>query len=107
MPYGPFGEYYDPNLLRIASEIRDRFFPDPGFKPGLIVDHKDGYRVQIESGQYLGHSGPVSGISNFWTWHRVDEHDNKIGDPVSGYGTELISPRTAEVIPFPGTPDQV
>lgn len=102
MSYGPFGDDYDPSLLKVAAELRDRFFPDPGFVPGLIVDHRDGYRVRIESGQYLGHTGPVSGISNFWTWHKVDEEDNKIGDPVSGYGTELISPKTAQIIKFPG-----
>lgn len=101
MPYGPLGEWYDPELLRVARDLRERFMPDPGFSPGLIVEHRDGYKVRIEGGQYLDQAAPVARISNHWQWHPVDDAGERSGETVSGYGSELVSPLLGQVVAFP------
>lgn len=94
------GGDYDPRLVKLAEEIKSKLIVDPGFAPGMTVEHRDGYKVRIISGQFMVQDGPVSRLSNFWNWYRLDEDGKPIGKSVGGYGSELIPARSAEIVPF-------
>ena len=47
------------------------------WEPGTITTHPDGYKVEIIDGQFYG----TYGLSNFWTWKRLDT-----GVEEDGYG---------------------
>lgn len=58
---------------------------DAPFAIGDVVEHPEDGNVKIISGQYWGEHG----LSNFWTWQRVDGSGSPVGEKRSGYGWKL------------------
>lgn len=83
---------FDSKLLHFADEIKGRFYPEPSYKIGDIVSHRDGRQVRILDGTYWVGDGALRRLSNFWSWHPVDADGQEAGAPESGYGSELIDP---------------
>ena len=67
------------NLYQLAREITEEVCQSSSqhWKPGDVVTHPDGYDVEIIDGQWWG----TYGLSNFWTWKRLDN-----GKKENGYG---------------------
>ncbi len=65
----------------INEGLRDYFCPT--MRVGVVIEHPDGYPVEVIGGRYLDE---VYGrVTNWWTWRRVNT-DGTLGDEVSGYG---------------------
>lgn len=84
---------YDPDILKIADELKNKFYPVPSYGVGDIVGHKDGYKVRITAGMYWDGDGPERRLSNHWTWHPVNRDGIQDGPSASGYGNSLIDPK--------------
>nr|WP_250807872.1 hypothetical protein [Neorhizobium tomejilense] len=74
-------------LQRIAREVTEEAIPVPRWAIGDIVEHPDGYPVQIVNG-ILWKEFPDGGqrLVNQWSWRRVDGSGNPFGATISGSG---------------------
>lgn len=86
---------YDPDLLKVADEIKAEFYPEPSYGIGDVVTHRNGHAVRIVSGSYWVGEGALRRLSNAWRWHPVDKDGNQIGEEVGGYGSDLLDPKAA------------
>jgi hypothetical protein len=68
----------DPWVQSLVEEVLGK----SKMKIGEIIDHPDGYKVKVISGQYWGEYG----LSNFWYWKRVNEDGSLSEETYSGYG---------------------
>ncbi len=67
----------------IAHQINTNLAAQSSMRVGAVVNHPDGYKVKVLSGQYL--DSTYGRVSNWWTWARVLK-GGTLGRKVSGYG---------------------
>lgn len=71
-------------LSNIVKDINQEFASKSKMKIGETIDHPDGYKVHVISGQYL--DSTYGRVSNHWSWKRVNP-DGSLSETVeSGYG---------------------
>lgn len=72
----------------LAKQITEEVMGGAPFAVGDVVEHPDGYPVRIVSGTYWAKHG----LSNFWSWKRVDADGTPYGETQSGYGWRQDAP---------------
>ena len=76
------------NILEVGKRFR---YQDNNTGPGV---------VEITGGQYMG----VHGISNHWSWRRVDEGGRLTGPEIHGYNNGVYG---RQFSPLDSQPDNV
>lgn len=71
-------------LSNIAKSINQDLASKSKMKIGEIIDHPDGYKVYVISGQYL--DSTYGRVSNHWSWKRVNPDGSLSEEVESGYG---------------------
>jgi hypothetical protein len=65
-----------------VKDLTEEVLGETKMKIGAILQHPKHGRVIITEGQYWG----VHGLSNFWSWRKVDADDKPFGETYDGYG---------------------
>jgi hypothetical protein len=69
------------SLASVAKQLNEEFFTTE-LEVGKIVKHPEHGRVKITDGQFWG----IHGLSNFWSWRKVDKENKPYGKTYNGYG---------------------
>ena len=72
---------FDTELNQIATPQYAQIVLFKPFRDNKDYKIGDVYKVEIIDGQYWG----TFGLSNFWSWYRLDENGNRVREE-SGYG---------------------
>jgi hypothetical protein len=70
------------SLQTIANQINQGFADSCNMKIGKIINHPDGYKVKVISGQFLSNGR----VSNFWYWKKVLKNGKLTKKEYCGYG---------------------
>ena len=72
---------FDTELNQITTPQHNQIVLFKPFRDNKDYKIGDVYKVEIIDGQYWG----TFGLSNFWSWYRLDENGNSVRKE-SGYG---------------------